>query len=1585
MPQYTWDDCAYKVLKQLNLFQYRNKKLSLKNVLAVSSKCLEGCAPKSLEDVPWYFLNKVMRSDSNAVDMKCSSDVSRQLIKHQQSDNSDSESGIDDSKAVTLSSVVWIHPLDLIVSVFLCSNPLLQTELMVKMSACQFALPLLLPTWNNSCTFLLLAIRSIIKKWHPIAIISNSKLQEENIVASHIPVFSFLRVGNISVSKSKTLNDILSNKQQYQNIFIHHQMDCANLPRKISNGLGEITWYLPCGSEDIDVFTRPFQIINLRGDGYSFPAQVQFLTLISSAVFVFLDGITEIKLQYLEGFTKNDAQIYLILTSNFKSQDAEKDLLKSFRQKFKLSKRHVIMKSSDINDSDFTRILRSKLQSAVDRCKDTNVQCLEEMVSTAHQCNIKVDEDDEQIQHTKRCSEQIISLINSDDIAQFKCQNFAFQGETCKKLSEIEKKQSRPKTCSESLELHTARLEKDKRQLRQELLKKGVPEIIKSFIDKLTHFSGIERELFLWWLKQKLDSKSQTKMSALRSQYRNTYEALSQTKKQEERQQKQNELKNINNKLSTCSLGLEHFMRELAQIYETLVTEKVKTLKGIPPIDTLPSVAAELMIDGLPLELLNGDAGTIPVKWISAVLKNVSKTVGEKRMFVLTVLGVQSTGKSTLLNTMFGLQFAVSSGRCTRGAFMQLIEITGDLKSQVGYDFLMVIDTEVLKAPELLNVADSYEHDNELATLVIGLSDMTLVNMSMEHSAEMKDVLQIVLHAFIRMKEVGKKPFCVFVHQNIGDITAHDKNLMGHKFLIDQLDEITRTAAKMEKCADKFKKFSDIIAFDPSTSKGYIASLWHGCGPMASVSTGYSASVFNLKKFIFQTILTRDMYKLTFSGFCKMTENIWNAVKMENFLFSFKNSLVAEAYHHLTLAYAEWDWEMRRAVQEWTTQAENKIESNETDICSSLKTELHMLITERKTIALGHLEKYFADHSEKAKLLEEYRQKFIHSIDSLSKELFHCATERYLDTIQRKNTLKEISVLNQNCKNRLEKCISKLLEDCKRKKSTLNDEQLLTYFNKMWLKETNSIQLPPPKNVNIKADMENSLREHMPAFSVHVNKKLKQGIPTWKRFDFKNIMSTGARMFLKYVLYQSDEEDARRKADTIEKKCMDFVHEIVNKDTDYDPSYWFAILRNVDENVRHHETERFSYSNEFIVDLKFNVCCFAVPKFEDMHKKFIEKNDPVKLLSKEKDNYVQLFQALYKTNDAIQTMAGIFAKSSLKPAVIKSIEKKLGSDIVNDMKSSYSEGQFKTRMNFHVAIMRDLHGKDIFEEYVKYICDTVSYEQDWLREKINQHCHKQFNGQTRLFELGTEILNELVCLLRKEIDHAKVNCKTVQELFWHVKERVQKYLVISLKADTFASQTDLQCFVKYLKRDIDEIVKDIKKEIEEWIVDTKIESLPSSPIKILHKTLAGCGNYCFWCGAPCECTEPGHVTHSSNYHRPWGVTGYRGVFTQELTAEFCTTLVASDTLFQNKNTDNKCIPVKEYKYVNDYYRSWIITPDTSLKGSTYWKAVFYKYNEWFAEFYKYLPADVPPEWDFEWEDVCRDIENAYNVRLVENM
>ncbi len=93
---------------------------------------------------------------------------------------------------------------------------------------------------------------------------------------------------------------------------------------------------------------------------------------------------------------------------------------------------------------------------------------------------------------------------------------------------------------------------------------------------------------------------------------------------------------------------------------------------------------------------MDGDAGHVPVIWISAVLDQLIQKLGDQRVFVLSVLGIQSSGKSTMLNTMFGLQFAVGAGRCTRGAFMQLIRVSDEMKTQINIDYILLLILRVL-------------------------------------------------------------------------------------------------------------------------------------------------------------------------------------------------------------------------------------------------------------------------------------------------------------------------------------------------------------------------------------------------------------------------------------------------------------------------------------------------------------------------------------------------------------------------------------------------------------------------------------------------------------------------------------------------------------------------------------------------------------------------------------------------------------------------------------------------------------------------------------------------------------------------
>ena len=50
-----------------------------------------------------------------------------------------------------------------------------------------------------------------------------------------------------------------------------------------------------------------------------------------------------------------------------------------------------------------------------------------------------------------------------------------------------------------------------------------------------------------------------------------------------------------------------------------------------------------------------------------------TEKLSNSRVLVISVLGPQSSGKSTLLNYMFGCLFATSAGRCTKGIYGSII------------------------------------------------------------------------------------------------------------------------------------------------------------------------------------------------------------------------------------------------------------------------------------------------------------------------------------------------------------------------------------------------------------------------------------------------------------------------------------------------------------------------------------------------------------------------------------------------------------------------------------------------------------------------------------------------------------------------------------------------------------------------------------------------------------------------------------------------------------------------------------------------------------------------------------------------
>ncbi len=1152
------------LLEDLGLEHHYTQKLSLSAILQIDEKTITDEPAKCNSDFPCYLLKKLMMVNVTARNVKCAS-VRESNCGHQSGNTK-----LDlDNLVNSTNSGDMLNPLDIITALFLCSDGFVRQEMALKMLMCQFSVPLLLPNCDTTqCTLMLWAMRDIVKKYRPQSLSESKGFIEDRIVVSELPMISFVRLGECSLSKSEILNKLLSNSQQYHDTFVHHDMECGDVPRRISNGLAEITWYLPCGNKNMDVFSEPIAVANLRGDIASFETQFSFLCQTSAAVFVFFDNLdSECKL-----LTNQHHKAQIFLVGNQQSQSFSIDALKKAATKLGLTNSNILLKAKHMNDALFVKNVRKTVSDVVENSKMK--MGIEQMADIAHELGILVDEDCPECQTAKTNADAITAEIQ--DILKYKEAQLPLQGQIWKDLTCLEKEEFRlRKVGSENIAHYKSDLEIQKKKLREKRNSYDMSNAMTCFINAISS-PGIERCYFLKWMRMNLDNLSREKLSGLREQYKKKYR----------NSENKEEIKEIDRQLSNSSLGTEHFFREMGQIYEASVSLP-ETDPSRQQLQHLPKLCAGLLLDGFPLELVDGDASNIPLRWVSDVLSQLNDLVSPKnKILVVTVLGVQSTGKSTLLNTMFGVQFAVSSGRCTRGAFMLLIRINEDVKKVLNCDFMVIIDTEGLKSPELAQLDDSHEHDSELSTLVVGLSDITIINIAMENSTEMKDILQIVVHAFLRMKEVGKKPKCQFVHQNVSDVSAHEKNLRDRELLLQQLNEMTQAAAKMEK-KEENKSFTDVMEYSPDTGNCYIPGLWNGNPPMAPVNAGYSEAVYEFKKNIIQILGKSDSSVNNILEFTERMKSLWNAVKHENFSFSFRNSLVADAYMRLCTEFNKWEWEFKKEMYTWVTNAETKISnfgtvavkseiSDMAEFLTHLKSEACTVLTEWETKLLENVAQYFKQTEGHVYLVEGYREEFSSSAKSLRREMESSVYNQLTAAADIRQGMTELDRIKENHAKELEGSVRQLIQECREKQVKMTDIELNKEFDKMWKKTVNKLSFPKQKATNVITSVSHYLRENLSRKGSYACQLLSQkrlqdcGVVPFK-YTAEGFCKQVKHTFSKLFNIEDHVMILQNIADSIITDCTQFVNEKMQRKNNYHDTYIQEILYMIDEKLENNQ------------------------------------------------------------------------------------------------------------------------------------------------------------------------------------------------------------------------------------------------------------------------------------------------------------------------------------------------------------------------------------------------------------------------------
>ncbi|XP_069840756.1 interferon-induced very large GTPase 1-like [Dendropsophus ebraccatus] len=1177
--------------------------------------------------------------------------------------------------------------------------------------------------------------------------------------------------------------------------------------------------------------------------------------------------------------------------------------------------------------------------------KEKRCSPLDDSSRVASDIGITVDENSEVCVRTKRLAQEITTYIKG--VKDYKKTNMKLQGDLWSRLSRNEMEMCRMKDQgNRSGEEYRSHLFTENLDLRRKQYRETMPNNFRIFLEALMNLSPEEKVYFLNWMRFYLDSESKNILTF----YGNSHGQV----------------------LSDSSLGIEHFLRELVQSYEaecSMVKNKESQITE-KKFNNLPGIAADLLLDGFPLELIDGDASNIPLQWITDVLTELDeKTGGRCRMRVITVLGVQSTGKSTLLNTMFGLQFPVASGRCTRGAFMTLINVQKHFQEELGCNFILVIDTEGLKAPELSSLDDSNEHDNELATLVVGLSDITIVNMAMENTTEMKDILQIVVHAFLRMRHVGKRPNCQFVHQNVSNVSAQEQNMTGKKILLEQLDEVTKVAGRMESNS-KFTKFSEIIDYDLEKHNWYIPGLWHGLPPMAQVSLGYSENIHKLK-----TYLLEFLKQKTISDCCNIKEfiewikSLWNAVKHEKFLFSFRSSLVADAYNQLCIMFSNLEWQCRKAAHSWMTEAENEIKNHlaaqqEGDIRTRLINEIQQILDVEAKKMENCIEEYFKEGEKHIKLVEKFKQDFMNSVHQLKRELQFDLQNKCEEVIQIEKDKNKLRSIQGNYQKMIEEQVSKLMKKHKGDQSKLSTVELESEFEAMWQETLQGFNVRMIEKKNIGQMMLEHLRIDMENKPGYINEKLinLKDLDKYqdKRFEMKIKYLEGTN-FYKIIKRFSVEYwgEVADVAETIVDRCYRYINKKLFTKQDYHKMFCQQLLDIINEGLRDKAVEKYELKPLFELEIKLLALGKAAPLFQKMHEDFIHKNDPRSYLEGLKVDYLNTFKQVYGEKDEAKTRAQRFSDLCLQPALCDYVNSSLGKDIVDEILTGDGSITYGSRTFFQSVLLTNLLEEKKFSDYVQYCLQYEIFTVNWITKYITA----RYQDRGRLDPLITAAVTRIT----KKVRHLLVNQSFLQnaELGQSLKrfcEILRKDLVISqnnMSVVTFENSSGGEQFFRYLLSFLPDVQNKVRSKFQSMNIEELLSRVTVKPQEELFKKVFGCGKQCPFCKVPCEAGGADHKEHFATIHRPQGLGTYKDDITRVLSHEVCTTEVVTNTQFKCLATKWELRHYKEYRKV---YPDWKIQPDPSIEASVYWKYIFKEFNKQFAEKYKAKEAKLPGDW-----------------------
>uniref|UniRef100_A0A3P9QHF4 GTPase, very large interferon inducible 1-like 2 n=2 Tax=Poecilia reticulata TaxID=8081 RepID=A0A3P9QHF4_POERE len=1476
------------------------------------------------------------------------------------------------------------------------------------MVQCKFAVPLVLPNADpeKPSQFLLWPSRGVLGQWRSHSLVANGRVQKGNLASTPLPIISCIKLGRCSVSKSQVLNYVLNGPKSSKNTFIHKGMDGGQVPRRLSNGLVEIGWYLPTGDINRDIYQAPFVISNLRGDASNHESCLKLLCQTSSAVIIFCGDFKEKEKQLLESCKAIASKLILIdvygtegdwnTTMGYGGQSLQECLWLP---------KEPVLPGSTLSEEEVSNNLCEILKSWVpDSLKPVT---LEAAAKLALDIGLNVDEGPVCKKAMATVEEALKGL--DEGSVEFQQKQLTLQGHLWHKLSEVDKEESKHKKSEKETE---PQLQEEKNDILAELKRYKMTPAMKIFIDALLSKDKIQRTYFLTWLKLRLQLQQSEKLNSFPESQTEKTEQLENDEREADNsvdsdsfctdseeeteeqpannegsdvvqrckttQEEEQHLHNTENttehlestpdlsrsneeqlyledpcedakalhsqplESKTYSLGVEHFFREMGLIFE------LTHMSGSQNLLRLPRLAADLLLHGVPLELMDGDASNMPICWLGSIFAELNRSLRQEKLRtrVLTILGNHHARNAVVLSGLFGVKLQEGWKRTNRGIYMAFLSLPDDRRKDLDCDLLLLIDVEGLGLASGGIETDSLIHDNMMATVAIGLSDVLLQNISSHAGKEFETTFKVMVSSLLRAKECGIFPICSLLVQDEGLDAVLQASQLRH-------------VCKMLQTEDKGNVNNHHALNTSSTT--FVKGPWPNMSLSETVDKQYTTDVLKLKETLFRALKTCSI-KSEESDFIGRLSKVWDAVKSDSFSISLQNVNMALVFSLFCTEFSQWEDGLVESMESWLMGATAKIIATKAldgTAQDTLLSELKKKAQEEVKSEVHKLKSKAESYVMSEENLKMNSETFMPVLLSNMSKLQEIVTEEVmqkLETISESHcSLSQIEKFEASLEREQEFKLVALEETSKSTNILLQDHELEEEFETVWKKMLSSFDFRPSESDDISSSVAEVLRQNLISRGLQKHLEKLDVLGQKQTYGFQVCDEHfGYRSRLKHMLEDNNKPqklEAQKVANKIIEEYNKFSANKCSLAADFCESYITELLEMIENGLKDKSLE---IRSAFEVDLKIYLCNAACQDFQKLRDRFGKDKELLTYISEAKNKCAAEFIYQFRKWDQCQRVAQAFISMVIKPLVLAYINQPLGIHIAKDIEDKAK--QYQSPHAFHQSILEELIDEDCFESFVQYL---LFYE-DYRLTKIHDTVVAHLADTTSLGKLKQQRLGEVVGKIAAAVSQTTEGTSGVLSDTKPLLERVclilEKDANIKVKKESlngplFSITTDWDCFVKCLIELLATMRLGLSQEFSQNVdVLEVLSDLPVLPQDHLLQRVRGCDKRCPLCKAPCEEEELDHEIHSSLLHRP------KGTLPHDICSPF--RLSSSET---SKDSYGEFMMCKNL-LLQDTKWSDVSDDLNSQKANNYWRYVLVRFNEKFAAEYKQELAKFPEVW-----------------------